>query len=280
MDRAVLDAVFRKKLIFTVTAGRTGTKYLAELLATIPDATALHEPDPSYRQLMRAVVQDPGIARAFFLQLKFKFMAAAPGAIYAETSHMFCKGFLVPLLQIGLRPCLVFLRRSPRDVALSYLERDTVPARTSLGNAYVLRPDDSNVLQIPGWEQLTDYQLCFWYALAMELRQWRYAEFARKLELSYFDTTAAELNSYRQFAAMLDTFRIPHGTQLRGEHAKISATRHNPNKLRFVPPADLDRQEEQVWDRVGAAEPMLRHVVTARYNAAPYDEKIARIRAA
>jgi len=280
MDRATLDAVFRKKLIFTVTAGRTGTKYLAQLLAAVPDTTALHDPDPSYRQLMRVAAQDPGIARAFFLQLKFKFMAAAPGAVYAETSHMFCKGFFVPLLQMGLRPCLVFLRRSPREVALSFLERDMVPTRTPLGNAYLLRPDDANVLPIPGWKKLTNYQLCFWYALAMERRQWRYAEFARSLELPAFDTTATELNAYPRFAAMLDRFGIPRGPELRREHAKISGTRHNANTVKLAPSGDLDRQEEIVWDRTAAAEPMLRQVVTERYAALQFDDKIKRFRAA
>ncbi len=280
MNRAVVQAVAQKKLIFTVTAGRTGTKYLARLLAGIPDATALHEPDPSYRQLMRVAVQDPGIARAFFLRLKFPFIAAAPGGIYAETSHMFCKGFFVPLLQLGMRPGLVFLRRPPRAVALSHLERDTVPARTPLGNAYVLRPDDDNVLPIADWRQLTDYQLCFWYALAIEFRQWRYSEFARMLGLPLFDTSAAELNDYARFAAMLDAFGIPRGPDLRAHHARVSAARHNENAVRLAPPPDIDAQEAAVWDRVAAAEPMLRTVIDERYLGIPSNVKFVKFRAA
>jgi len=265
MGHATLEAVRRKQLIFTVTAGRTGTNYLAHLLACVPGVAAYHEPDPSYRRLMRAAVRDPGLARAFLLELKLPSIAAAPGSIYAETSHMFCKGFFVPLLQLGLRPGLVFLRRPPREVAHSLLQHDMVPARTPLGNAYMFHPDDLNVLPIPRWKRLTDYQLCFWYALAIERRQLRYAEFALTLGLPIFDASAVELNDFARFAALLDTFGLSHGPELEGEHARIGALRHNANVNRRTVAADVEAQEAEVWKRVAGVEPSLRSLVAQRY---------------
>ena len=282
MVQSALQAVRRKKLIYTVTAGRTGTQYLARLLALAPGVASFHEPDPSFRQVMRAAIQDPGIARVFFLQLKFPHMAAAPGASYAETSHLFCKGFFVPLLQLGMRPGLVFLRRPPREVAMSLLARDTVPARTPMGNAYVFRPDDANVLPLPGWERLTDYQLCFWYALAIERRQRRYADFARMLGLPMFDTTAAELNEFHRFTAMLDSLGLPAAPepQLERNHARLSAERHNANQEHPVAILDADRQEEEVWNRITWSEPQLRARVIERYGAGNSEVRRRKVRAA
>jgi hypothetical protein len=279
MSRSAGDAVFRKKLIFTVTAGHTGAEYLAQLLSAVPDLTALHEPEPAFSALTRAVARNPDVARGFFVKLKFPFIAAAPGSIYAETAHGFCKGFFVPLLQIGLRPCLVFLRRPPREVALAHLAHRAVPARTPTGNATLFHPEDANILSVPDWERLTDYQLCFWYALAIEQRQWRYAEFATQLDLPRFDTTEGELDSFPWLAAMLQAFRIDYGPELRRAHGRIAQARPVAKPTRRAPPADLDRQEEEVWERIARAEPELRSTVTARYTPV-IDEKIARIRAA
>jgi len=249
------------------------------MLGAVPNVTALHEPYPGFSTLTRAVARDPGVARSFLLDLKFKFIAAAPGAIYAETAHGFCKGFFVPMLQIGLRPHLVMLRRPPRAVALRHFAQSIVPARSPAGNATLFRPDDPNILALPGWAGLTDYQLCFWYALAIEWRQWRYAEFAAMLELPCFDIGADELDSFPHLAAMLRAFHIPYGPELRRAHARIAAMRRPAEPDEDCAPDDIDAQEEQVWDRIAAVEPELRARLDRRYRPA-YDEKIARIRAA
>ena len=279
MDRSAMDAVFNKKLVFTITAGRTGTAHLARMLAALPDSTALDEPDPAFSALTRAVAHNPEVARRFLLKLKLPFIAAAAGSIYAETAHGFGKGFLVPMLQMGLRPGLIFLRRAPREVALAHYGKRLVPGRTPSGNATLFHPADHNVLALPGWETLSDYQLCYWYALAVEQRQRRYAEFAATLQLPYFDATAAELNAFPHFAALLRAFGIDYGPELRRAHARIAGARPAPKPVKRFPPADLDRQEEMVWARIRASEPDLRAHIDARY-APPAGDKVVRFRAA
>ena len=74
------------------------------------------------------------------------------------------------MLGLGLLPSLILLRREPRLIALSNLERYAIPARTRLGLEWLLQPNDPDVLQLPAWRRMSDYQLCFWYALEMERR--------------------------------------------------------------------------------------------------------------
>src|SRR4051794_15317441 len=55
----LLAAGQRKRRGFTITAGRTGTVYLQQLLALFPDTTSLHEPEPAYVSVLRSVQHDP-----------------------------------------------------------------------------------------------------------------------------------------------------------------------------------------------------------------------------
>lgn len=262
------DAVAQKKLIFTITAGRTGTRYLAELLAHIPGITAYHEPEPNFAWVMRAAQSNPEIAYHFLDTRKILAIAMAPHAVYVETSHLFCKGFFEPMVRRGLRPRLVMLRRPPREIALSYLQRETVPARTTLGQIYLLDPRDPNVLPLPRWEALSDYQLCFWYALAIEARQISYAAFARELGIPMFDATNRELNEFATFSRLLEALGLPGGNAARAAHAEISANPHNQGPPPAHQPADLAAEERVVWDRVGHYQPLLESAVARRYGAA------------
>src|SRR5579862_5932836 len=64
-EAALLSAVDRKTLVFTITAGRTGTAYLQRLLGIFPHTTSLHEPEPSYVPVLRRVQYDPALAREY-----------------------------------------------------------------------------------------------------------------------------------------------------------------------------------------------------------------------
>ena len=128
-----LGAVRAKTLVVTVTAGRTGTTFLTHLLALCPDTTSLHEPEPSFVPVLRLAQHDPAVARRFLLEYKLPFVAALPTRRYVETGHLLCKGFLEPLLALGLAPQVIALRRAPRRVASSLLSRRTVPGRGKLG---------------------------------------------------------------------------------------------------------------------------------------------------
>ena len=103
-DRAALLAMVREKhLVFTVTAGRTGTTYVTRLGELFPDTVSVHEPQPSYVHVLRQIQRRPRLAYDFLLEYKLPFIAAAAASRYLETSHLVGKGFLEPLLDLGLR---------------------------------------------------------------------------------------------------------------------------------------------------------------------------------
>jgi hypothetical protein len=63
-DARLLSELGLKNLVFTVTAGRTGTTLLTNLLKALPDTTALHEPEPAFEHYLRRVQRDPAAAYA------------------------------------------------------------------------------------------------------------------------------------------------------------------------------------------------------------------------
>ncbi|PKU25164.1 hypothetical protein [Telmatospirillum siberiense] len=263
VEQVVLD----KKLIFTVTAGRTGTSYLTKLLEAVPTVSAHHEPKPNYVDVLRRVQSNPYMAYDFLFKQKIPAIRECPGEVYAETSHLICKGFIEPMIRMGLRPALIILRRPPREVAWSYILRDCVPAWSTLGIAYLLDPRDPGVMPLLRWETASAYQLCFWYALEMERRQRHYAKLAEDLGLPVFDVTNRELNDWLIFSEMLDTLDLPITDKIRRAHAAISKKHHNQNPKQMDLPIDdsLATQEEDIWDAVSHYEPFLRDHVTHRY---------------
>jgi hypothetical protein len=256
-----------KKLVFTVTPGRSGTAYLAKLLEIVPGVSAHHEPDPNFAAILRTSSKEADRAFAFVRDYKLPAIQAVQAPIYAETSHLTAKGFLEPMLLLGLRPALIFLSRPPREVAWSFMLRTTVPHRTDLGQMYLLSPGDPYVLPLQGWEQASDYQLCFWYALEMERRQLRYLAMARELGLPHHAILHTRLGVWEDFQAMLaDVLGFTLADSLRPAHAAISGHHHNPNEATFEPPVEvLSAMEDAVWQRVALYEPFLREKVEQKY---------------
>jgi len=266
----LLAAVRAKNLVLTVTAGRTGTTYLRHLLALCPETTSQHEPEPSFVLVLRLAQHRPGLARTFLLEYKLPLIARTPTRNYVETGHLFCKGFLEPLLDLGIVPRLIALRRDPRAVATSLLARRTVPGRGKLGLKYLLHPGDPGVLPLPAWMGLTDYQLCFWYALEIERRQRDYTARFGDMSATCVDITAEELHDPARFLAVVEALdlcddRTDRAALLRG-HAEISAATHNPRPDdRLL--TDLDAQEAAVWAAVAIHDPTLRDRVESRYES-------------
>jgi hypothetical protein len=267
----LLEAVRRKHLVFTVTAGRTGTVYLQQLLGLFPDTTSLHEPEPAFVSMLRLAQHTPGLARQFLIEYKLPAVAAASTTRYVETSHLLCKGFLEPLLDLGITPRFVLLRRSPRQIALSYLARRAVPGRTKQGLKYLVHPGDPGVLPFPGWVRHSDYALCFWYALEIERRQRAYAGALAARGLISVEVTAEELHDFECFLAVAEALGLLSAevdrARLRRGHREVSAVVHNRNQ-RVAPAAGIDAAEGAVWEAIGAPASGLRDDIASRYGVA------------
>jgi hypothetical protein len=155
------------------------------------------------------------------------------------------------------------LRCSPSEVAMSLHERDAVPVRSPYGLLYLLDPRDPNVLPLHGWERMTDYQLCFWYALEMERRQLRYAAIAERLGFVTVEVHQADLGKPEVFARMREALQIPvdggaeAGVSAMGKPAALARTN------------ELDAQEAQVWKAVLPYEPLLPAILDEKYPVRP-----------
>ena len=101
-----IEGLFSKRLCFTVTSGRSRTKLLAILLREAAGLCAEHEPAPRFNYVLRAVLEYPEAAAWWLAAEKLPAIAeiARSSGTYIELSHLTCKGFVEPLLELGLRP--------------------------------------------------------------------------------------------------------------------------------------------------------------------------------
>jgi hypothetical protein len=182
----MIEAIKKKKLFFTVTTGRSGTGYLAHTLNKHPKITATHEPNPAFHHELRNIQNDPNRARQFWLENKIPKILESNKNVYIETSHLICKGFLESLIELEIVPNLILINRNKRAVAQSMLKLNTTPGRTTLGLSYYLHPSDDVKLPIKNWENLSDYQLCYWYTLEIAARQKYYANKFKELGSKIF----------------------------------------------------------------------------------------------
>jgi len=195
MNRSLIEQINRKKLIFSVTTGRSGTTYLSVVFSYMKDVAAYHEPEPEYVEVLRKAQGDRHMAKAFLLNKKLPQIARIQDPVYVETSHLICKGFLESFLDLGIVPSLVIHRRPPREVSLSLLKMGTIPGRNEKALRFYLSPDDPGVLRLENWNHFTDYQLCFWYCLEMERRAKHYSGMFREAGSTIAETTLAELKT-------------------------------------------------------------------------------------
>lgn len=251
---AALERLRERQLVFSLSAGRTGSEYLTRLMALLPDTTSFHEPEPAFQRVMRPALRNPSLARDFLEHYKLPALAATEAGTIVETSHLFGKGFVEPMLELGVRPSVINLHREPRAVALSYLTRYTVPARTRYGWTFLLQPDDPGVLPISPWRDLTDYQLCYWYALETERRIDFYSGMLREQGALVIDTSAQALNDAGEFLRVAALLKPGlNNTQLKAvlsAHTALSRQRHNANPRGLNQRIDFDTEETELMSRI------------------------------
>lgn len=148
--------------------------FLASILRLLKGNDCFHEPGNLFNRYFREALYDQKMVSKFWLDRKLPEIEFYPHNVYIETSHFFCKGFFEPLLDLGYMPDLVLLSRNKREVARSLLKLRTIPGRTPTGIESYLSPDDPGVLKLPDYQSMSDYQLCYWYCLEIQRRQYEY----------------------------------------------------------------------------------------------------------
>ncbi|WP_226575290.1 hypothetical protein [Acuticoccus sediminis] len=220
-------------LILTVTPGRSGTKLLTRLLAECLDIQAEHEAAPRLNFVLRTVQFAPIAARWWLVSEKIPAIASRLEGKrpYADISHLYCKGFIEPLLDLGLRPSVILLTRPAREVALSMLAIGSVPARTVSGHLVLVGPDDPGVAAPADWRAWSDYQLCYWYAREIERRQRHYSETLPKAGCRTFEIAMDELTGMETFLPLARFLTRKRDVRIDPERfAAIVAVNQNPRE--------------------------------------------------
>ena len=230
-----------KRLIFTVTTGRSGTNYMTNMLSYLPDVYAQHEPAPPLHQVLREVQHNPDLAYQILVEEKLPRIAETPRRIYIETSHLVCKGFLEPMADLGLVPDIVILRRSPRKVAKSMYELGHIPGRSPVGQQFLVQPDDPGVLPISDPDSLHHYQLAFWYTLEIERRAQAYREKFRDSGSQVVEISLEEFSTVMGYYRFLNTMKLPFPPL-------INIIKHLRSHLRRVNNKDKLKEKQDIED--------------------------------
>jgi hypothetical protein len=281
----LLQRVAAKTLVFTVTSGRSGTQTLARIFEAIPEVDATHEGVPAFQDVMRLALSNPALARDFLLTRKLPAIAASPEPIYLESSHLFGKGFLLPALSLGLRPRVIFLKRNPRRIALSLERIGATPHRTAGGRSHHLSPADPSLLPVQPWDDFTDYQLCYWYALEAIRRQRIKHDLAvragctcRYLDIEDLHTPSDVWNLLAVMGIEVDWSSETDAALMAVVGRAFNLKQKRPSLRR--PQAELEAQERVVIERVQACVPELnvRQMVASYLGERAEDEPVARNR--
>jgi hypothetical protein len=167
--------------VFCITTGRSGTGLLATLLDKCYGLSAHHESKPAFNEVRDLAwarsTADQQKLKSWWLDRKLPAMyesignGSGPHRIYVETSHMTTKGFIESLIELGVVPRFIVIRRDPRAVAKSLYALGTIPVKSKIGQEWCLNERDRTFFNInTDYSKLKDYQLCFLYCLETQAR--------------------------------------------------------------------------------------------------------------
>lgn len=250
---AALRVAESKQLVFCITNGRSGSAVLAAHFECLEAVHAEHEAEPKFTWLLRQVQRNPGLAEDFLIYRKLPRVGEASTNIYAETSHLFGKGFFEPCVALGIYPDLVMLRRRPRDSAKSLFRLGWIPGRGRYGPLFFLSPDDAVMLELRRKNELSDYQLCFWHALETEARQAAYSDILRGYQGRGVAIGMERLDEPGYFENAMRDLDIPVTQADKIRLEAIRGTRFNEKRGDTVQSLDemrLDEEEAEVREAI------------------------------
>ncbi len=176
-----------RKFVFTITPGRTGTAYLAELIrANVADSAVYHEilgydawgvdtPDLSHLAQFNAYGSTEQV-RAFWAR-KFSNVVGTGKPLYAETSHLLAKAGLVENIDELLRHGSVYfvvLHREILSTVISLLNRLAFLDWGAKCLWFLDEQYPKNLIEGQPFQKLGQVGLCIWYYYEMITRGYYY----------------------------------------------------------------------------------------------------------
>ena len=176
-------AMSGREFVFTMSTGRSGTQYLAELLhSNLPEAECHHEilgwdrfgvdtPDLSHMTLFNSQGNVDKV-RAFWRQ-KLARIGAGSTPFYAETSHLLMKAGLIenlqPLSDLG-RVHLIALERDAGDTIISFRNRFDFYNKGSWWLWYLDPAYPKNLTHVDPAAMADINGICLWYIYEIRVR--------------------------------------------------------------------------------------------------------------
>lgn len=243
----------RKRLSFCINPGRSGSEYVAALLATARHVDSGHEREPnmSGRPLHRINVAS---YEESFEERKVKAKAIrhrlrrlVPGGIYAETNHMFIKTFWDVVADEFDHEQLdvIILRREFTRTLKSFVELGYFTALNRAWPEWMSSPAavTAAIRSVGPDESLDQYDLCIAYLIDIEARALR---FQRDLpDVRVHEVRLEALNEPAGVDALFGSLAIEptkKTTQLVGS----AVNQREKRKTRFDNPTSIEYCQERV----------------------------------
>lgn len=248
------------RVMLCLSAGRSGTGFLSNLLQGLPGLIALHEPEPKYQWQTLALQKRPQHAHDFLEEHKLPWIRQLPAASYLETSHYVQNGFMEAWLENDVVPDAIILHRDARQIALSWyaLGMDFHSGREGV-RQHMLHPEDARRLLLPlgVWEDLHAYQLCYWYALESSRRMEHYRQLLAARGAQLFDTSLEKLSAGKDIEPLLTWLGVeatPEILRILARRARQAINRKqrykDPARLESLKSLDLDTLEREVYAHI------------------------------
>lgn len=219
------------RIIFCLSTGRCGTMYLANVMDTVPNVCALHEPEPNF---VYAHKWSYNKRLEWLRDKKMPYILGIAQSTYIETSNLVSQGFIEPLIELGIMFDAIVIYRDLRSVAISQWRRGHFPGRSALNQKWGLQPDFD-------YCYLTDYQLCYWHALEKRRRMELYKTMVPG---NVYETETGKIISEPDYKNLVNVMGLPPPDQNR--YNMVKNIKANKSLTSTVPPGFINEQEKRV----------------------------------
>ena len=233
LSRFNLENIHEKKIIITFSTGRSGTNFFESLFDIFSDEIdSFHEGKPSLSSVLRNSCKNYQSGMKFMLEEKIPSILSYKKEYYSETSHLYCKSFITQIIDLGIEPYTIFISRHPSEVANSFYKIGSIPERTKLGQDFMLTPYEPNLVQLKNIEKLSDYQLCFWYAIEIEMRARLFIDYYKLHNIPFYEFNFEEIGNENEILKILDWLQLDH-TKHKNEIKRLLGIKvNNKNNLK------------------------------------------------
>ncbi len=247
-----------RRLLFSINPGRSGSRYLAELLGTAEEVTSFHEAEPlmngPYLQMINNMPYAGSVnKRRIKCKAVKKILDGLPaGQIYCETNHMFIKTFYDVVLHEFKNVEVIILRRKLSHVLKSFIELGYFSSKNTAWPDWMSSPNAQTraINCIDMDVNLDQYDLCIAYLLDIEARARR---FQREYpHVSTYEVRLESLCHYPNVVTFFEKLKITPTGKTREITGKVLNSRKEA-KMRYANLSEIEYCEERIREYIKKA---------------------------